>query len=381
MRIAINTRLLIKNKLEGIGWFTFETLKRITNNHPEHQFFFLFDRKPHPDFIFSPNVEVVVLPPQARHPILWYLWFEISVYRYLKNNRIDLFVSPDGYISLRSKILTLVVMHDINFHHFPEGVPPITRFYYNFFFPRFARKAARVVTVSNYSKEDIAHNFNVPPDKISVAYNGANIAFTPLTEEEVMDARNLFVKGKPYFVFVGALSPRKNVARLIRAFDIFLTNSKLDYKLLIVGEPMFMTSDIKEAIGELKDKESVVFTGRLQIDKLRVAVGGAVALVYVPYFEGFGIPLVEAMRCHIPIIASNRTSIPEVAGDAAYYVDPFDVESIANALKLIASDSKLREALAAKSAIRKNVFSWDKTANALFAAMEELLSNSKKQNA
>ena len=381
MRIAINTRLLIKNKLEGIGWFTFETLKRITNNHPEHQFFFLFDRKPHPDFIFAPNVKAVVLPPQARHPILWYLWFEISVYRYLKRNRIDLFVSPDGYISLRSKVQALVVMHDINFYHFPEGVPPLTRFYYNYYFPRFARKAARVVTVSSYSKEDIVRNFGVSPDKISVAYNGANDAFAPLTEEGVMEARNLFVQGKPYFVFVGALSPRKNVARLIRAFDIFLAASKLDYKLLIVGEPMFMTSDIKEAIGDLKDRETVVFTGRLQIDKLRLAVGGAAALVYVPYFEGFGIPLVEAMRCHIPIIASNRTSIPEVAGDAAYYVDPFDVESIANALKLIATDPKLRDALVAKSAVRKYIFSWDKTAIALFAAMEELLPTLKEQNA
>ncbi len=373
MRIAINTRLLIKNKLEGIGWFTYETLKRITTSHPEHHFIFLFDRKPHPDFIFAPNVEAVVLSPQARHPFLWYIWFEISVYRYLRRNRIDLFVSPDGYISLRSKTPTLVVMHDINFFHYPQGVPAITRFYYNYFFPRFAQKASKVITVSNYSKNDIAKHFGITPSKISVIYNGANSAFKPLSPDEKVNTRTNLTEGKPYFVFVGALSPRKNVARLITAFHLFQKKSKLDYKLIIVGEPMFMTADIKEALNNLDYKDLVVFTGRLQIDKLRLVVGGAVALTYVPYFEGFGIPLVEAMRCHIPIIASNRTSIPEVAGDAAIYVDPFDIESMANAMRLVTIDPKLWDALAAKSAARALEFSWDKTALELYGAMEEQL--------
>lgn len=373
MRIAINTRLLIKNKLEGIGWFTYETLKRITTSHPEHHFIFLFDRKPHPDFIFSSNVEAVVLSPQARHPILWIIWFEVSVFRFLRKNRIDLFVSPDGYISLRTKTPTMVVMHDINFFHHPEGVPAITRFYYNYFFPRYARKASKMVTVSNYSKDDIVQNFGIDPNKISVSYNGANTAFTPLTNDEIASTRERLTQGKPYFVFVGALSPRKNVARLITAFQQFQKVSKLDYRLVIVGEPMFMTTDIKEALNNLESKELVVFTGRLQIDRLRLVVGSAVALTYVPYFEGFGIPIVEAMRCHIPIIASNRTSIPEVAGDAAIYVDPFDIESMANAMKLVAIDPKLRDALAAKSAVRAQEFSWDKTAEELFKAMEEQL--------
>ncbi|MDX9847727.1 MAG: glycosyltransferase family 1 protein [Tenuifilaceae bacterium] len=373
MRIAINTRLLIKNKLEGIGWFTYETLKRITASHPEHHFIFLFDRNPHPDFIFGSNVEAVVLPPQARHPILWYIWFEVSVFRFLRKNRIDLFVSPDGYISLRTKTPTMVVMHDINFFHYPEGVPAITRLYYNYFFPRFARKAYKVVTVSNYSKDDIVQNFGIEPNKISVTYNGANTAFTPLVNDEITSTRDSLTQGKPYFVFVGALSPRKNVARLIKAFQQFQTISKLDYRLVIVGEPMFMTADIKEALNNIENKESVVFTGRLQIDRLRLVVGSAVALTYVPYFEGFGIPIVEAMRCHIPIIASNRTSIPEVAGNAAIYVDPFDIESMANAMKLVAIDPKLRDALAAKSAERAQEFSWDKTAEELYSAMEEQL--------
>jgi glycosyltransferase involved in cell wall biosynthesis len=155
----------------------------------------------------------------------------------------------------------------------------------------------------------------------------------------------------------------------------------MDYKLVIVGEPMFMTSDIKEALSNLNNPSDVVFTGRLQVEKLRRVLGSAAALVYVPYFEGFGIPLVEAMRCHLPIIASNRTSIPEVVGDAALLVDPFDTQAIANTMSMVAKDPALREALAKKSAKRKNDFSWDNTATSLYSAMQKILTENTNRNA
>ncbi len=374
MKIAINTRLLLKNKLEGIGWFTYETMIRITQNHPEHQFFFLFDRKPHPDFLFSSNITPVVLHPQARHPILWYLWFEFSVARFLRKNDISVFVSTDGFIPLKTKTPTISVIHDINFHHFPKWMPAFNRFYYNRYFPKFAKKSTKIVTVSEYSKNDIATSFDVALSKISVAHNGANTAFKPISKDEKNLVEIKYAKGNPYFLFVGALNPRKNVANLIRAFDLFVSKTKLEYSLVIVGEPMFMTQDISEALSSMINRTSVIFTGRLQLDELRQVMGGATALTYIPYFEGFGIPLVEAMYCHVPIISSDRTSMPEVAGDAAFYVDPHDIKSIANAMSLLATDQKLREALATKAEKRKEQFSWDNTASRLFECIESVIS-------
>lgn len=373
MVIAVNTRSLIKNKLEGIGWFTYETLLRITRNHPEHQFFFLFDRKPDPEFIFSSNVTPVVLHPQARHPVLWYIWFEWSVYRFLKKVKPDVFLSTDGYISLKSKVTSIAVIHDINFYHYPQGIPPIVRKYYNHFFPKYAQKANMIVTVSEYSKNDISRSFKIPSEKIQVIYNGANVSFSPLNDIEKDETLSKYSSGKPYFVFVGALNPRKNVARLLAAFDLFCERFEKKFSLIIVGEKMFKTSDITDAYNSLKNKDSVIFTGRLQVDELRRVVGAAHAMVYVPYFEGFGIPLVEAMYCHVPIIASNRTSIPEVAGDAAYYCDPFSIDSIASAMLLVASDEKLRQGLIARSEKRKNLFSWDYTAEKLYNCICEIL--------
>jgi glycosyltransferase involved in cell wall biosynthesis len=372
MKIAVNTRLLLKDRLEGIGWYTYETLSRITQSHPEHEFTFLFDREPHPDFLFSKNVKPVVLWPQARHPMLWYIWFECAVARYLNKNRFDVFLSPDGYIPLKTKTPTISVIHDINFHHYPQGIPFLTRKYYQHYFPKFAQRANHIVTVSEYSKNDIANNFKIDSSKITVTHNGANNRFSPLGDNEKEVAKKRFANGNEYFVFVGALNPRKNVARLIQAFDQYKTKTEHKHHLVIVGEAMFMTQDIKDALKKMNHRDSVQFTGRLMVDDLRLAIGGAQALAFVPYFEGFGIPMVEAMYCHTPVIASNKTSMPEVAEDAAWYIDPFDVNSIANALTLVASDKQLREALSAKAEQRKELFSWDSTAQKLYDCIERV---------
>ena len=376
MKIAVNTRLLIKDKLEGIGWYTYETLSRITKNHPEHEFTFLFDREPHADFLFSANIKPVVLWPQARHPFLWYFWFEHSVARYLNKNQFDIFISPDGYIPLTTKTPSISVIHDINFHHYPKGIPFLTRKYYQHYFPKFAQRANHIVTVSEYSKNDIANSFNIDPSKITVTHNGANNRFSPLSAHEKVIAKERFAHNNEYFVFVGALNPRKNVARLLQAFDMFKAKSGHPHHLVIVGEPMFMTRDIKDALKNMRHSDSVEFTGRLMVDDLRLAIGGAQALAFVPYFEGFGIPMVEAMNCHTPIITSNKTSMPEVAEDAAWYIDPFSVESIANALNLVANDKQFREALSAKAEQRKELFSWDSTAQKLYECIDRV-ANSK----
>ena len=189
MRIAVNTRLLLAHRLDGIGWFTAESLARIVRAHPEHQFFFFFDRTPDPSFLFAPNVQPVVLKPQARHPVLWYLFFEWSVTRALKRYCIDLFLSPDGWISLRTHVPTLTVIHDLNFEHASDFLRPSHQRYMKRYFPRFARKATRIATVSEFSKDDIATTYGVDSKKIDVVYDGSNADYRPLSEEEQIAVR------------------------------------------------------------------------------------------------------------------------------------------------------------------------------------------------
>jgi glycosyltransferase involved in cell wall biosynthesis len=373
VEIVVNTRLLLKNKLEGIGWFSYETLKRITQNHPEHHFVFLFDRDFDEEFIFSDNVTPLILSPQARHPILFYWWFEFSVASFLNKYKPDLFLSPDGYLSLGAKCKQLAVIHDICFEHYPNDVSFIVRKYYRHFFPKFAAKATRIATVSYFSKNDIVKIYKIDPSKIDVVFDGCNSNYKPILNDIQLATKNKFSKGSDYFLFVGALHPRKNISRLFKAFDSFKTTQKSDIKLVIVGEKYYWTNEIKKTYLEMKAKEDVVFTGRLSNEELNNVLGSALALTYVPYFEGFGIPILEAMNCDTPVITSNVTSMPEVASDAAILVDPFSVESIATGMNRIYNEPTLRQELIEKGRIRKLEFSWDKTAKLLWESIEKTL--------
>jgi glycosyltransferase involved in cell wall biosynthesis len=370
MIIAVNTRLLIQGKLEGIGWFTRETLSRITQNHPEHQFLFIFDRPYASEFIFSDNITPIILSPPTRHPFLWYIWFEIQIPRILKKYKVDLFFSPDGYLSLSTKIRQLAAIHDINFAHRPKDLPWLKAKYYNHYFPRFARKAKRIVTVSYFSKEDINRTYKIEGDKIDVVYNGVNTLYTPTTEEDKRQVKAWYCKGSDYFLFIGSLHPRKNICGLLRAYDAFRTSVDSDVKLVIVGESMFKTGEIELTYEGMRYKEDVVFTGRLSNNELHQVLGASLALTFVPYFEGFGIPVIEAMSAGVPVICSNTTSLPEVGGNAVLYVDPFSLNQIKDAMIKIYEQKEIRDSLIEKGFVQKDKFSWDKTAELLWGSIQ-----------
>ncbi|MCW3078115.1 MAG: a-glycosyltransferase [Bacteroidetes bacterium] len=369
MQIVVNTRLLLKDKLDGIGWFSYQTLKRITTKNPEHHFIFLFDRPFDESFIFADNITPLIVSPQARHPFLYYWWFQHSVKSLLNKMQPDLFLSPDGFLSLGVKCRQLPVIHDLNFLHNPNDVKWLTEKYYNYYFPKFASEATRIATVSEYSKKDIITNYHVSPEKTDVVYNGINPFFKPLTESEKTDTKNKFSNGKNYFISVGSLHPRKNIVNLIKAFALFKKESSSDIKLVLAGPPFWGVTDIRETINTNNLKEEVIFTGRLSDEDLALALGSALALTFVPYFEGFGIPLVEAMASGVPVVTSNVTSLPEVAGEAALLVNPSDIGEIKNAMKKIYMEDSLRAELIRKGFLQKEKFSWDKTADLLWASV------------
>ncbi len=369
MRIAINTRLLLKSRLEGIGWFTYESFKRICQNHPEHDFFFIFDRKYDEEFVFSDNVTPVVIGPQARHPILFLLWFEFSIPKILKKYNIDIFLSPDGYLSLSTKVPSISVIHDLNFEYYPKDISFIDRLFYKNMFPLFANKSDRILTVSNYSKSDICRLYNIDSDKVDVAYNGVKNVYKSVSTDKQRIIRREISSGEAYFVFVGALNPRKNLIGLFSAFDIYKQKSQSKTKLVIVGNKMRWTKDIQQTYEQMQFKSEVVFLGHLSPERLNQVVASSIALVYVSYFEGFGIPIIEAFKAETAVITSNVTSMPEVAGDAALIVDPFNYSEIAEAMQMLEEDETLRNSFIEKGKLRAKDFSWDNTAKVIWESI------------
>jgi glycosyltransferase involved in cell wall biosynthesis len=372
MKIVVNAQCLVKNKLEGLGWFSYETLKRITVQHPEHEFVFVFDRQWDEQFIFSDNVKPLILHPPSRHPFLWYLRFNLLFPSLLRKQKADIFLSTDGWMPLHTNVKTVDVIHDLNFEYYPNDLPFWYRLYYLTYFRRFAKKATRLATVSEYSKADLINKYNIPADKIDLVYNGCNESFNAVDNAQQIKIREKYSNGKPYFVFVGSLHPRKNLKNLFLAFDI-LRNKNIELKLLIVGAKRWWTKEINSTYESLKYKADVVFTGRLDSQNLNDVISSALAMTYVSNFEGFGIPILEAFGCETPLITSNITSMPEIAGDAALLIDPASPKSIADAMFLIATDENLRQELIAKGRKRKELFSWQKSADLLWKCVEKAM--------
>lgn len=369
MRIAVNTRLLLKGKLEGIGWYTHETLKRIVKEHPQHEFIFFFDRPYDPSFVFAGNVTPVTFGPPARHPVLFYIWYELRIPFYLRKYKADVFLSPDGLMSLSTKTPTCLVMHDLAFEHYPHHLSRSIRNYLQKFSPRFAKKATRIVTVSGFSKKDITEKYRIAPEKIDVSYNGAHEAYKPLNWEEREAVKKEVADGCEYFVFAGALHPRKNVVNLLKAFIAFKKRQRTNMKLVIVGRLAWKYQEVEELRDTMPFKDDVRWVGYMNVDKLSKIIGGAYALVYASLFEGFGIPILEAQQCNVPAIVSNTSSMPEVGGDAALLVDPKDVQDISHKMEQLYKDETLRAKLIAAAQEQVKKFNWDKAANVLWNAV------------
>lgn len=375
MRIAINTRLLLPGRMDGIGWFAFETTRRMVAAHPEHRFVLLFDRKPATcddpawqRLLSAPNVESIVLCPQARHPVLWWLFFELSVPMALRRCKADLYLSPDGMMPLRPKVPTLTVIHDLNFEHSGDNLRPSHQRYMRHFFPRFARAATRVATVSEYSKGDIAATYGIDSERIDVVYDGAHDHYRPHTAEEQAATRQRFTGGAPYIIFVSTILRRKNLANLLKAFDLVKADDQRGLKLVVIGGRAWWADELREAYDNMRHRDDVLLLGRAEPADLSALMSASEMLVYPSYFEGFGIPILEAMYAETAVVCSHTTSMPEVGGDAALYADPASPEDIAHAIKQL-EDPTLRDEMIARGRRQRQLFSWERSANLLWESI------------
>jgi len=369
MRIAVNTRLFLKGRLEGIGWFAHEILSRLVQRHPEHEFIFFFDRPYHKDFIFGPNVTPVVLKPQARHPALYYLWTEWAVPYALRKYKADLYFSPDGLGTLRSRVPTCITIHDLAYKHYPQFMDKMHKWHYAHYLPRFAQKARRIIAVSEFTRQDIVRQYGIDEQRIDVVYNGAHEAYRPLSYEEREAVKAKYTQGEEFFLFTGALHPRKNVISLLKAFVQFKRRQRSRIKLVVVGRMAWQYEEIVKAKELMPYKEDVIWTGYLNVEDLAQVTASAYAMVYPSLFEGFGIPILEAMACDVPVIVSNTSSMPEVGGEAALLVDPASPEDIAAKMMTIYKDEVLRDKMIAAARKQKEKFSWERSAEKLWESL------------
>jgi glycosyltransferase involved in cell wall biosynthesis len=370
MRIAVNTRFLLKEYLEGYGYFTQEIFSRLAQQHPQHEFIFIFDRPFHKQFIFSENITPVVMGPAARHPLLWKLWYDFKIPRILKKMKADVFVSPDGFCSLRTTIPQITVIHDLAFLHRPKDIPRSHLWYYKRYTPRFIKKSKQVVTVSQYSQQDIIAQYPYSAGKISVVPNAARNCFQPINWEQKEKTKEKYAGGREYFVYTGSIHPRKNIINMLKAFSIFKKWQQSDMKLLLCGRLAWKNEAFQKTIATYKYRNEVHLTGYLPEEELASVVASSYAMVYPSHFEGFGLPVVEAMQAGVPVVASGITAITETGGDAALYAPPEDYEKLAAQMMLVYKDEALRARLIEKGKVQSALFSWERASEMMWDCIQ-----------
>lgn len=379
MHIAVTTRFLLPGgHLEGLGRYTHETLRELVRQHPECTFHFLFDRAYDARYLFGPNVVPHVLYPPARHPLLMLAWYEGAVAWWLRQHRPAALLSPEGFTVLGTTVPRVLVVHDLAYLHRPADVGGLMRRYYAHFMPRFARAAEQLVAVSEATRQDLGTQFGLATGPIKVAYNAPAAQFRPQAPAAQAAVRAQFSQGQPYFLFVGALQPRKNLSNLLRAFSLFKAEAgpaAEAVQLLLVGREAWQAGPLFEVYRALPAavQTAVHFTGRVSEADLAGLYAAALATVYVPFFEGFGLPVVEAQASGCPVLTSNVSSMPEVAGGpaGALLCDPYQPAAIAVGLVQLHQDAALRERLRTAGLANVQRFGWASSAEVLWQAVQQ----------
>ncbi len=369
MRIAIDALPAVDRRKTGIGWYTHHLIRWLPAVDPETTYVAWYlharDMLGRKDFFEpQPNLKERGVPFPAR---LWQrLSNRLGVPRVEWTTRFDAFFAPN-YIPPATKAKGLVVtVHDLAFKILPETAPHANRFWHRYF-ERALENAAEIVTVSEATRHDLCDIYGVDPERVTAVHSGVDLdVFRPASEREITSAKTRFGIDGPYLLFVGGLEPRKNVRMLLRAFSQMSPEARP--KLVLAGAPVhwipggpeIMTSALRSLPEGVRD--DVIMTGYVSEEDKVALLSGAEALVYPSVYEGFGFPVLEAMGCGTPVLTSNISSLPEVAGDAALLVDPYETSSIAAGMDMLLTDADLRSRLREAGLARVQQFTWAETA-------------------
>jgi glycosyltransferase involved in cell wall biosynthesis len=329
------------------------------------------------------------LPPAPGPNFTWYptritpLWFARLWHRLqvplpveMFTGRVRLFHATDFTLPpILPAARALLTVHDLSFVRAPETATPVLKAYLDRVVPRSVRRADHVLADSQATKDDLMALYDTPPDKITVLLSGISPHFRRVDDAAARAAvyqRYNIPVGRPYIFSIGTVQPRKNYARLIEALAA-LGPDFADYQLVIAGGRGWLDSPIYRAVSDFGLADRVHFIGFARDGDLPALYSAATCLAYPSLYEGFGFPVLEAMACGTPVITSNCSSIPEVAGDAALLVDPYDVGAIADALRRLLVANALRADLVARGYTQAACFTWARTAGQLRAVYEQLL--------
>lgn len=280
-----------------------------------------------------------------------FLWSQIFLpfHLYFKKE-IDVFFSPAHYAPRLSPVPCVITIHDLSYFYYPQEFLKKDLYQLKKWTAYSVAKAQKIIAVSKTTKKDLMKFYHIPEEKIAVIYNGCN---------QIRNPKHEIRNQNPYILYVGTLQPRKNVATLIEAFHLLL-KEKPEYRLIIVGKKGWLYENIFDQVNDLKLHDKVTFTGYVSDEEKNALYANASVFVLPSLYEGFGIPLLEAMSWDCPVIASWNASLPEIGADACLYFDPKNPDELKNKMFEVITNKSLRQELIHKGKKRVELFSWEK---------------------
>ena len=292
-------------------------------------------------------------------------WEEVSLPNILKDENLDIYHVPQNGVGLPNNLdsSSIITLHDIIPLRMPETVSDRYLRIFNNDMKKIIDGVQGIITVSNFSKDDISKEFNYPKDKIFVTHLAAENIYKPMDKIKCKKfLRSNYSIDSNFMLYVGGFSPRKNITGLIEAFSLLKGIYTQDLKLVIVGKQGISYEKYKNRTIELGIEDQVIFPGFIPLEHMPVFYNACETLVYPSFYEGFGLPPLEAMACGTPVIASNCTSIPEILGNSALLINPKDVYEIMNAMYSILTNIDLKIKLTVEGIERNKIYNWNKTA-------------------
>ncbi len=375
MRIGIDFTSAARERA-GIGRYTRELIRALSRRDHANQYVLFVPRDAHNallQFDWPENFSITRAPLTER--VLAALWQRARVPLPVETfiGAVDLFYSPDFLLPPTRARRAIVTVHDLSYVRVPECFPEPLLKYLNRAVPQALQRADLILADAASTQRDLADVYRVPLEKIRVLYPGADARFRPDVAEDAKSRVRARTRGKPYLLSVGTIQPRKNYVRLLEAFAKIIANCGLqiaNLQLVICGGRGWMYDEIYQAVERLGLSERVLFTDFVSDDDLPALYALATLFVYPSLYEGFGLPIAEAMACGAPVLSSNASSLPEVAGDAALYFDPYNVDVLAEAMRRALSDESLRADLRAGGFAQAKKFSWERAARELWQYLE-----------
>jgi glycosyltransferase involved in cell wall biosynthesis len=365
MLIGIDASRAAVERRTGTENYSLHLIRGLLDQGRGHRFRLYFNQAPAED-LFPAAAERRLIPLRR-------LWTHLRLSSELLQHPPDLLFVPSHVLPLVHPKRCVVTIHDLGFQYYPQAHTLSQNLYLRWSTRHNARAATRLLVDSEATRQDLVRYYGTPESKIVVVYPGRDESLAPVTDpSELSTIRARYGISADYFLYVGTLHPRKNLVRLVQAFGAFTQNTSSDLQLVLAGRKGWLYDDIWAQVRKLSLTERIVFTGYVPAEDLPALLSGARAFVYPSLYEGFGLPVLEAMACGTPVICSNVSSLPEVAGDAAILIEPLDVESISAALTSTAVDDALCRELVTRGFKQKEHFSWRRCAQETLEVLEDV---------